>query len=537
MSYSTLHDIELVDLDSDEYKSPLTSLLNNVQHRRSTSESAPSLGNYNTPSVPYDVGYPFLVHFGLVLSLVVGVVFIGIGGVIFAISPLFNIPSDLVTYVPAWSPGKERNITIPLNYYVNVALGLVLSFLVMVCTEATGYVHGTTLKWGLAKEGRLEFNANLRLFSATKGIFSVNGPIVNILFLISIVLSYAASASVLFRFNIYEDGTDTLENRPSFWNTKKIVQSYSIISFLPVIILGTALTLQAVLGLIAYHKTRVPTWSSSPLDVSSALVYHGYIQRRHDRCMRSAARTDHSTDTPVQPSSRQPKPWACHKSVPRVVYLVWTTAALFLALPWTYKFIPKISGYISWDGPTWNGLAPPLAVLEGSLIVGVVQALITISLHCSELVTTLARDEEVWRAATTAKGAQPCGNPLKVLLGSWQTCGLVLWKPVLHWIYGLSLSLEIASGLVLSTVSLALGPGIIMVALFVTYIANLRPPGPQPAAYGNVQVLVDLVDEWLMIMYWGHKSAKLRGLRLRRVCHAGTSSGLLPPVEMDAVYA
>ncbi|KAG8859059.1 hypothetical protein FRB96_004629 [Tulasnella sp. 330] len=532
MSYFPLplQDKEVVSLNSSEHKYSLVTLFNHIRSVRSVSNSTPSQRSHGTHTLPYDVGYPYLAHSGLVFSLLVGISCIGIGAIIFVISPQFDIPPGLTSHVPSWSPGTERNITIPMNHYVNVTLGLAFNFLVTVCTEATGYVHGTTLKWGLVQEQRLEFNANLRLFSATKGAFSVNGPVVNILFLISIVFSYAASASVLFRLNIYEDGTDSLQHHPSLWHTSSIAKSYSIISFLPVLILGIALTLQAVLGLIAYHKTTVHTWSSSPLDVSSALVHHGCMKHRSDRCMRSAASTDDTTA--IRPSPHQPKPWACHKSVSRVVYLVWITAIVFLILPWAYKFNPKVSGYLSWDGPTWDGFAPPLAVLQGSLIVGIVQALITVSLHCSELVTTLARDEEVWRAATSAKGAQPSANPLRVLFGSWQTCGLVLWKPVLHWIFGLSLSLQVTSGLVLSTVSLALGPGIIVVAVFVTYIANLKPPGPQPAAYGNVQVLADLVDEWWETMYWGHKGTKLWG-----ASHAGTSSGPLPPVGMGLVYA
>ena len=88
------------------------------------------------------------------------------------------------------------------------------------------------------------------------------------------------------------------------------------------------------------------------------------------------------------------------------------------------------------------------------------------------------------------------------------------------------------------------------VAIFITFIAKRRPSGPQPAAYGHIQTLTDLVDEWLPTMYWGHKGDN--GV----VCHAGasippseesvrfifsplsgTSGHPLPNVSMDRVYA
>jgi hypothetical protein len=52
-------------------------------------------------------------------------------------------------------------------------------------------------------------------------------------------------------------------------------------------------------------------------------------------------------------------------------------------------------------------------------------------------------------------------------------------------------------------------------ALISTYIARRRPRGPQPAAYGHLQTLANLVDEWSSAMWWGHKSDD------KVICHAG----------------
>lgn len=68
-------------------------------------------------------------------------------------------------------------------------------------------------------------------------------------------------------------------------------------------------------------------------------------------------------------------------------------------------------------------------------------------------------------------------------------------------------------------------------ACFFTFVALRRPRGPQPAAYGHVQTLANLVDEWSPVMWWGHKEDGIP------YCHAGTSDHPLPDVKMDCVYA
>ena len=46
------------------------------------------------------------------------------------------------------------------------AYTLLFTLTISICTECLGCIHSTSLRWALAKEGRLEFNSNLRLFSS-----------------------------------------------------------------------------------------------------------------------------------------------------------------------------------------------------------------------------------------------------------------------------------------------------------------------------------------------------------------------------------
>jgi hypothetical protein len=64
------------------------------------------------------------------------------------------------------------------------------------------------------------------------------------------------------------------------------------------------------------------------------------------------------------------------------------------------------------------------------------------------------------------------------------------------------------------------------------YMGSSRPKGFQPAAYGHVQTLTDLIDNWSKNMYWGHKSWGEDW-----VAHAGTCGSRLLSVDDGALYA
>jgi hypothetical protein len=129
-----------------------------------------------------------------------------------------------------------------------------------------------------------------------------------------------------------------------------------------------------------------------------------------------------------------------------------------------------------------------------------------------------SRDEQVWRAAYS-KGTNPRYNSVIAALTSWETTVLNLLKTVIHWLFGLGISVYINNGMVMrppQIFHLTAVAGIL--ALITTYIATRRLSGPQPATYGQLQTLIDLVDLWPgkgERMYWGHKRE-----REDQICHA-----------------
>ncbi|KAG1719669.1 hypothetical protein EDB19DRAFT_1918659 [Suillus lakei] len=131
-------------------------------------------------------------------------------------------------------------------------------------------------------------------------------------------------------------------------------------------------------------------------------------------------------------------------------------------------------------------------------------------------------------------------NPLKPIFAHPNCLVLFIAKPFLHWMFGLSFKVyNIAYDELLEPFSIAMYTiqiwnlciALFIFSCFFTLIALRRPCGPQPATYGHVQTLTNLVDEWSPVMWWGHKEDGIP------YCHAGTSDHPLPDVKMDCVYA
>lgn len=71
-----------------------------------------------------------------------------------------------------------------------------------------------------------------------------------------------------------------------------------------------------------------------------------------------------------------------------------------------------------------------------------------------------------------------------------------------------------------------------LLAHFGSRLANDRPKGPQPATYGHIQTLADLIDDWSETIYWGDKGV-ISGLDIR---HAGTLHRPLKPPQPGEVW-
>ncbi|KAG1879114.1 hypothetical protein F4604DRAFT_1923267 [Suillus subluteus] len=422
-------------------------------------------------------------------------------------------------------------------------LTLALDLIVTLCTESIGFVHGISLRSALASESRLRFNTNLRLLTAARRWYNPNGALLNGISAVLLIISYSSASLVVCLDDQY------------------ILSAEGIaIAGLPLLILGVALLLQVMISLSGIRAVKILTWSSSPFDLTAALVHHTQLTPVTLRCMRRVSDLD-TGGGPAKPPETQPSAWHAHPSIRKVIISLWVIvaacagwAALVMYI-WgkyagkgfippdaltiqTWSFLPNtlVTNYIGYDMPGVNLQAWILLYLN----MAVVQGPLTLGLHCSELIANVIRDERQWRCATGRKGLRTATNPLKMIFTHPICLILFVAKPFLHWMFGLSFAVSpgVNEGQLLgfSVIMLTAQIWNLCIALFIfacffTFVALRRPRGPQPAAYGHVQTLANLVDEWSPVMWWGHKEDGIP------YCHAGTSDHPLPDVKMDCVYA
>ncbi|KAG1858950.1 hypothetical protein DFJ58DRAFT_290753 [Suillus subalutaceus] len=463
---------------------------------------------------------------GVACSIILSCSCIVAGIVTLANTGVFGTTNVIIK--PTANPGVN---VMPLQADI---MTLVLDLIVTLCTESTGLVHGISLRSALASESRLHFNTNLRLLTAARGWYNPNGTLFNGISAVLLIISYSSAPFVLcLNYYLTHEGLS--------------------IAGLPLLILGVALLLQVMIALSAMRAVKILTWSSSPFDLTAALVHHTQLTPATLRCMRCVSDLD-TDGGPAKPSEIQPSAWHAHPSIRKVVIYLWATVAVCAGwaalvtyishkLPYdipmttkTWSFLPnESSSYIVYSIPgvklkVWILLFVNLAVVQGPL---------TLGLHCSELIANVIRDERQWRCATGIKGLRTATNPVKTTF-TYSSC-LILFvaKPFLHWMFGYSLRIsghstseEVTFAVVMFTAQIwNLCIALFIFTCFFTFVALRRPRGPQPAAYGHLQTLANLVDEWSPVMWWGHKEDGIP------YCHAGTSDHPLPDVKMDYVYA
>ncbi|RMZ81216.1 hypothetical protein DV737_g2641, partial [Chaetothyriales sp. CBS 132003] len=76
----------------------------------------------------------------------------------------------------------------------------------------------------------------------------------------------------------------------------------------------------------------------------------------------------------------------------------------------------------------------------------------------------------------------------------------------------------------------------LLFAVLAAFLGLWKPRGPQPSAFGHIQTLADLVDDWERgeRLFLGDKGASKDGSS-RRAGTSGSSEGVAP-VQMDAEY-
>lgn len=427
----------------------------------------------------------------------------------------------------AWTESTRTIVHLPeiVKQLAPLALNLWLTLLL----DGVGYVHATSLKWALAREGRLGFSSNLRLFTAARGSVP-NAWYANLLLFVAMVVAYSSSSLILVNYDAEKDKKIDVDRLRRVFSVEKADVTVSSTS---AVCLGAALLAQAFVATCALAFTRNPTWSSSPFDAVIACQRETAAERsvryHPNRCLLGVTDKAHASE-PVRPRARQSSSWAAHREVRVVVLMLWGLAALTLvgAVP--------VSLVARKDGAPGVRVGGELGVEAGgmllkTLIFSLLQISVTLALHCAELLVNLVRDERAWRRAASKHGYRlESYNAVWSAISSWQAFVLFLAKPAIHWVFGLAVTVESSWLYIKGTPFFYLAGAVAALAAYITALSLWRPRGPQPAAYGHIQTLANLIDEWSPVLYWGHKVSG-------PTCHAGTSSRPMADIEMDKLYA
>lgn len=445
----------------------------------------------------------------------------------------------------------------------------VLTFL----TDQLSYVHSVSLRWALYNEGRLDFNTNIRLFASSRNTLP-NSWFANLLSMFFLVLSYAAVSQLFIQFWL----SPAVLSKEVFLTIPTAVNAAAIFA------LGIGLLGQTFIGVFCIIRT-IPSWSSNPLNTTLAAL-HARTKHNSGRCMLSV-HDFASKSGAYKPNVKQSSACKARKAVRLVLIFVWILALLSLIPIPAWAIVEKVEySYAAvslsmtplgfWIAPSQDNPYPsfslPVQCVLALLLFCGIQGLQTVGLHCAELLVNMVRDEAAWRQAalpsgninltqTVKKGARYQTTPFVSAAFSWQNAILFIFKAALHWLF--SQTVAIASVPVESTsdsgitydangvpttrtlafvvrlpFALAYGISTITVGLFVTYLAFRKPKGPQPAAFGHIQTLADLVDDWRTnaegYFWWGGQDINRDGTR-----HAGTSPNPedLRSIAIDALYA
>lgn len=285
-------------------------------------------------------------------------------------------------------------------------LALILNLIVTLCTEPIGFVHDVSLRSALASESRLHFNTNLRLLTAARGWYNSNGALPNCIMAVLLIISYTSS-SVILCYNFTSDGSN--------------ITGSIAIAGLPLLGLGIAL-LQVVITLSGMRAVKILTWSSSPFDLTAALIHHTQLTPDAFRCLRCVS--DRDVDGgPAKPSETQPSAWHAHPRIQMVVISLWGLVAAYagwaalIMYIWdkhasirmtTDPALPAWSFFPNGNPSSITYTIPGLNMQGWTLIfinLAVIQAPLTLGLHYSELIANVIRDESQWRCATGRKAS------------------------------------------------------------------------------------------------------------------------------------
>jgi hypothetical protein len=422
-----------------------------------------------------------------------------------------------------------------------------------------GYIHTCSLRWALHREAKLEFNSNLRLLTAAKKS-PPNGFIANALYLIGIIFSYGATSLIFISLN--PELARVLGKAYNKADTNGVH-----INAIALLALGVGFFLQAVITTWALVSTNIQTWSSNPLIVARTCLDENdghRLEPEDDRCMMSVHDHEIKPGQAQQPRRRQRSMFSAHFRVRRIVILLGILPILGGAAGGaaygyllngsrtgvygrSWSLLPVFTGKTDTNCETrqctdgtsvlnmgWSAKGP-WGTLGGVLLVLFIQSIVTLSLHCAELIVNLSRDEKVWRELIGDRGTDPRYSSLLAALTSWQTIFLFILKSGVHWMFGLAVNMQYQLGVNLHPPQIFYFSGFSLItAIFGTLLSLWRPKGYLPASYGHLQTIVDIIDEWSDsgCLFWGEKVKPTPG----QPGFTGTHPNKLPPPDENQYY-
>jgi hypothetical protein len=502
---------------------------------RANSELLSSTKLYENNLPPYDkaVGTRKRCLLGLSLSYALSVTLIicGIMSYFFAAKARNKAIAIRLSYpVPEGEDASYGIIDEAEMYYPTIMVGqlstgpkeiIILAFnaIVTVVTECLGYIHSVSLRWALYHENKLDHNSNLRLFTSARHS-PPNSWYANVTWALFLTVSYSCASQVLLNgINSEDDGNTVGFNS------------------LAILLLGVCLFTLSLLTtwtLSPPYGHQIVSWNSDPLNTTLALLHSTWTR---------------SDSGPASiPVMKQLPIRKLHLSTYFILAYLWflvpiicTGGAVLIyanrenGIDWAFVNSDEDMAYIDVIPPAAGVLTYPNFWQAGPAIqiffVAAIQLLYTLALHTVEQLVNLHRDEASWRAASkldTEHGGAVVGREsTKAAFTAWQTVVLSILKPVSHWLFGLSFVVEPIRRITIHPMPLFALAGIaIVLAVFATILMFHRPKGPQPATYGDLRMLADLVDDWGDgaggQLYWGDKGRGIEGGSAVRF--AGTSS-------------
>ncbi|KAJ5718386.1 hypothetical protein N7488_004032 [Penicillium malachiteum] len=355
------------------------------------------------------------------------------------------------------------------------------------------------------------------------------------------------------------------------------------VNLIALLALGFALLGQSLLALLSYWNNLrdIPSWGSNSLNTTLTMMIHGSVQRAPGRCMAPISTRGTSEAGLMLPRTEQPSQWQISKSARRAIVFIWALAGLsviwFVAmilvtrstviyslhfselwakLGWHFSLAwnPSQKDYMdqSYNAVSFSpdylndgSISVVSALVLGLVLVCAIQCLQTLGLHCAELIVDLSRDEDSWRGldanSSSSRRQKVLRSPsfLKNFL-SWKYDILFIFKSLLHWLLGQSVQPYFDERVFFAMYYSRLfvyAIFAICLASVLTFLVMKKPKGPQPATYGHIQTIADVVDDWSLNeegqFWWGDKGCE------GAIRHAGMSSVRddLGPIKMEAYYA